>query len=450
VVPFVAAEQVWNRMTDMGMLLGIMSLDPGIRKRIDQHVTRTAEQNRMFLRELLMIPKPRMQEQDAIHFAADALTAAGCEVDVFEGEGIGEPTPAGPPLNCLAHRKGSDGGPSLLLEAHMDAVPVGMRERWTRDPWGAEEIDGRIYARGAHDDVAGAALVCVVARAIDALRLTPAGDVYFLLTTEEEYSDGGMRALIKRRPDLRPDAHLLVDGNGGPEECIVGHPGSVSFAVRIPGPFGSAQSPVLVHDGNPIEFASRVIEALRRLEEQIAQAPSTPVGALAWPKPTLVVVDVRSSGWISNVPEWCEVRFWGNVIPPMTIEQYRKAVESAVAESTRGAAGEWFAAHPPEVRWGPIEVPALVSSTDSPFYRALGEAHAASFGTTLVPRLIGGWGDMRLLNSGQSLFYGPGRGGGDHSYDEFYVLEDFNPMLRSLLYLIADWCGLREVGGEPA
>jgi acetylornithine deacetylase/succinyl-diaminopimelate desuccinylase-like protein len=39
------------------------------------------------------------------------------------------------------------------------------------------------------------------------------------------------------------------------------------------------------------------------------------------------------------------------------------------------------------------------------------------------------------------LFYGPGRGGGDHGYDEYYVLEDLNPMLRSLLYLVSDWCG---------
>ena len=89
---------------------------------------------------------------------------------------------------------------------------------------------------------------------------------------------------------------------------------------------------------------------------------------------------------------------------------------------------------------GPIDVPSMETPTDSPFYRALADSHRATFGTELKPRRIGGWGDMRLLGCANALFYGPGRGGGDHAYDEFYVLEDFNPMLRCLLNLTADWC----------
>ncbi|MBQ2714073.1 MAG: Sapep family Mn(2+)-dependent dipeptidase [Clostridia bacterium] len=34
--------------------------------------------------------------------------------------------------------------------SHVDVVPPG--EGWTRDPWGGEEIDGKIYGRGALDD----------------------------------------------------------------------------------------------------------------------------------------------------------------------------------------------------------------------------------------------------------------------------------------------------------
>jgi acetylornithine deacetylase/succinyl-diaminopimelate desuccinylase-like protein len=116
----------------------------------------------------------------------------------------------------------------------------------------------------------------------------------------------------------------------------------------------------------------------------------------------------------------------------------------ACVQRETGAAHQWFRDHPPRITWGPIDVPAMITSMDSPFYRALGAAHAESFGTTLAPRLIGGWGDMRLLGCEQALFYGPGRGGGDHGYDEYYQLEDLNPMLRSLLFLAADWCGNRQ------
>lgn len=414
-----------------------------LRSAIAKHVDATGESNLAFLQQLLAIPKLRMQEHEAIHFAAEALRKAGCEVDVFPGEGIGEPTPAGPPLNVLARRRsrggGSGGGRSLLLEAHMDTVPPGLRERWSRDPWAAEIVDGRIYARGAHDDIAGAALVCLVAGALESLQLNAEGDLFFLLTTEEEYSDGGMRALLKRHPDLKPDAHLLVDGNAEPQDCIVGHPGSVSFTIRIPGPFGTAQDPRLLHDGNPIEFASKLIEALRRLEDKIGQMSHPLVDGLAWPKPTVAIVGIQSAGWVSNVPERCDVQVWGNVIPPMTIAEYREAVTLCVQEAVSDHS--WFRQHPPQILWGPIDVPAMVTSMTSPFYRALSDAHTESFGTKLTPRLIGGWGDMRLLGCEQALFYGPGRGGGDHGYDEYYLLSDLNPMLQALVLLAVDWCG---------
>lgn len=43
--------------------------------------------------------------------------------------------------------------PAILLNSHTDVVPV-FREKWTRDPFGAERVldaDGkyRIYARGS-------------------------------------------------------------------------------------------------------------------------------------------------------------------------------------------------------------------------------------------------------------------------------------------------------------
>ena len=38
------------------------------------------------------------------------------------------------------------GGPTIALNAHGDVVPPG--EGWTRDPYGAEIVDGWMYGRG--------------------------------------------------------------------------------------------------------------------------------------------------------------------------------------------------------------------------------------------------------------------------------------------------------------
>ena len=42
-------------------------------------------------------------------------------------------------------------GPHLVLNGHIDVFPVETTEGWTRDPWGGELVDGKVYGRGACD-----------------------------------------------------------------------------------------------------------------------------------------------------------------------------------------------------------------------------------------------------------------------------------------------------------
>ena len=66
-------------------------------------------------------------------------------------------------LGCLLLR-GTGGGPSLMLNAHMD--PGAEMSGWTVDPYGAKFEDGWIWGIGAHDDKGG----CVAAiGAVDAV-----------------------------------------------------------------------------------------------------------------------------------------------------------------------------------------------------------------------------------------------------------------------------------------
>ena len=84
-----------------------------------------------------------MREHEAVRFLGRALQNAGVTVDYFEGEGLGEPTPDGPPLNLIGRRKSSGGGKSLLLQGHMDTVPPGDESRWTHGPWSGQIENGR-------------------------------------------------------------------------------------------------------------------------------------------------------------------------------------------------------------------------------------------------------------------------------------------------------------------
>lgn len=330
----------------------------------DSKIQAALNRYKAFLQQLLQIPTERMREHQAVRFVAQALQQSGCEVEVFQGLGIGEPTPDGPPINVFARRKGVGRGNSLLLGAHVDTVPPGRVERWTHGPWSGDIVDGRIYARGAHDDRSGAALLCMTADLLKELEVSTGGDLYFLITTEEEYSVGGMKAYLERPDRVRPDAYLMVDGNGA-GTCILGHPGALSFEVAIRGPFGTAQNPATVHDANAIELIGIVVKELRRFESDMRTKLERLGADVGWPPATVAVSEIASRGWISNVPEECVARGFCNVYPPLSLEEYKSDFETFVKEV--GACYPWLKANPPTISWGPLEVPALMVSEDSPF-----------------------------------------------------------------------------------
>ena len=314
---------------------------------LDAQLKRSLERYVGFLQQLLRILTERMYEHKAVRFFAQALGEAGCEVEVFESGGIGEPTPEGLPLNVVfARRKGAGGGNSLLLGAHLDTVPTGDPRKWTHGPWSAEIQEGRIYARGAHDDRSGAAILYMVVDLLNQLSLRTAGDLGLLVTTEEEFSTGGMKAYLKRPGRMHPDAYLMVDGNRA-NSSIVAHGGALSFQIGIPGPFGTAQLHSVVHDPNPIEWMSLVIRELRGFESRVREKLRARGADPRWPAPIVAITEIQSRGWISNVPEECVARGYGNVFPPLSLEECKQDFESFVKSLSGDCA--WLQAHPPAI-----------------------------------------------------------------------------------------------------
>lgn len=379
-----------------------------------------------------------MCEHRAVSRLAEKLRETGCEVDVFPGLGVGEPTPDGAPLNIFARRKGAGNGRRLLLGAHLDTVPPGDPGRWTYGPWSGEIVAGRIYARGAHDDRSGAALLWMVADLLERMESRLAGDVCFLVTTEEEFSGGGMRAYLRRPDRIHPDAYLMVDGNPR-ESCIVAHPAALTFKISVQGPFRTAQEPETVHAANAIELMSRLVLDLKGFETRIRAKHESLGTDRQWPRATVVVTDIGSQGWISNIPERCVASGFCNVFPPLSTDEYRSDFERFVRRRSQRHA--WLRDRPPKITWGPLDTPSLTLLPGSPFLDALARAHLGAFGFPLNTRHIGGWGDPRLLGCPQTIFYGPGGGGNDHTYDEYYELDDLEPVLAALVRLTLEWCG---------
>jgi len=55
--------------------------------------------------------------------------------------------------------------PQLLFNSHIDVVPVGNRDNWHHEPFGAEVMDGVLYGRGSADAKGCMAPMIIAAKA---------------------------------------------------------------------------------------------------------------------------------------------------------------------------------------------------------------------------------------------------------------------------------------------
>jgi succinyl-diaminopimelate desuccinylase len=105
-----------------------------------------SEETISFLRELVRAPSvnPPGDVSEAAAVCERPLIAAGFAVRTLAHE-PGKP-------NIVAEWGVRD-GPVLCFNAHLDVVPIGDESAWSHPPFAAEIADGRVYGRGAGDDI---------------------------------------------------------------------------------------------------------------------------------------------------------------------------------------------------------------------------------------------------------------------------------------------------------
>src|SRR3954462_892706 len=110
--------------------------------------------------------------------------------------------------NVIALRKGSGGGPKLVVSAHLDTVfPEGTDVT-------VKEKDVFILAPGIGDDSRGLAALLSLIKAVHANGIATVGDVMFVGTVGEEELGNlrGVKALFRDHADI--DGFISIDGLG--------------------------------------------------------------------------------------------------------------------------------------------------------------------------------------------------------------------------------------------
>ncbi len=162
-----------------------------------------------FLRDLIRIPSVNPPgnpvlaagrdttggETAAARYCADVLGSAGISASVLEAApGRG---------SCFARLPATvdEPLPPLVLLSHLDVVPV-EEERWSRDPFGGELVDGEVWGRGAVDMKDMVAMELAVMLALRRTGVPLRRDVIFAALADEEAGGTfGARHFVAQRPD---------------------------------------------------------------------------------------------------------------------------------------------------------------------------------------------------------------------------------------------------------
>lgn len=418
----------------------------GAEARVLAAIDRLEPVYRALLQALVRTPSQVGEEGAAQALVAGHMRDIGLDVDVFDinpaaiaGDQRFNPSPrsyAGRPC-VVGTRKGDGGGRSLVLNAHIDTVPVDGPEAWTFPPYGGVIDSGRIYGRGAADDKAGIVECLLVAHAIREAGVTLAGNLIVSSVVEDESTGNGSLAAVQR--GYVGDAVVIVDGTW-PERFIVSHMGHVSFQIRLPGTAGHATSA----GPNPVAAVGQVVTALQDYVSRRNSAQQTPWGTNDRPHFINLGI-VRGGVWPGSVPADCVIEGQCGFPPPETCAGAKDALREVLRDLAQSP--EWTLAAPASITFGGLETPPQVGDPHNPIVNLLVETVRERHGAVLQESVIAGHCDLRhyTATTSAACLYGPGGGRNVHGADEYFELAHLPLVAGNLACVALKWCGVSNV-----
>lgn len=410
------------------------------------------DQEVAFLAELSAHPSTRGNEQSAQAFMADELAARGLTVDRWNVEVddiahlpgfspvIGNYDDA---INVVGtHNSRNKTGKSLILNGHIDVVPVGPLDMWDTPPFEPRVDDGWMYGRGTGDMKAGLAANLFALDALRSLGFAPAADVHFQSVVEEECTGNGALACLQR--GYKADAVLIPEPFA--EDLVTAQLGVIWFQVHLKG--------IPVHvayagsGSNAIEAAIPLMAALHKMEDRW-NAPACRHASYSGHNHALNlnIGKIQGGDWTSSVPAWCIFDVRMGLFPGKSIEDAKREIEAVLNEAAQ--THPFLRNNAPEIVYHGFhaqgyELGDHKTAAADQAIATLEHAHRAVTGRTLNKIAITATTDARffgLYADTPALVYGP-KAEAIHGFNERVDLESVRRVTQATALFIADWCGL--------
>ena len=206
-----------------------------------------------FLRDIIAIPAESGEEEARCRRVLAEYEALGFDEAYFDG------------LGTVVARMGN--GPiKILMDGHIDCVGVGDRGAWDFDPFEGKEEDGKIWGRGAVDELPAIAAMAYGARILADRGWPEAVTLYLSASVMEEDCDGYCMLHLIERENVRPDYVVL----GEPTDLNVyrGQRGRLEATITTKGV--SAHGAHADHGINALYKMAPIISDVEELNTRLA------------------------------------------------------------------------------------------------------------------------------------------------------------------------------------
>ncbi|HIG43134.1 MAG: ArgE/DapE family deacylase [bacterium] len=426
-----------------------MKLNSDLEDKIIQSVKTNMDKQIAFTKELVRFPSVRGQEHTAQDFLFTQMKNRGLTMDRWSIDVADiKSHPGFSPVavdyaNAInvvgTHRPKAETGKSLILNGHIDVVPVGPLDMWEHPPF-EPHVDGDwLYGRGSGDMKAGIGANIFALDALKAIGYQPAATVYLQSVTEEECTgNGALSALVR---GYKADAAIIPEPMN--DYLVRTNIGVIWFKVHVKG------RPVHVADAssgaNAIDAAAYLISALKEFEKKRNALKSNYPHFANLDKPINVNVGkIEGGDWASSVPAWCTFDVRTALYPGEDARQGAREIEDFL----RNVSGNhpFLSNNPPEVEFNGFMAEGYELEPGSEAESTLSLAHKTVYQRDLEAVTSLAYLDGRvfvLYDNTPCLVYGP-TSGNIHGFDEKVSISSIEKVTSTIALYIAMWCGLEK------
>ncbi|CAN5748909.1 M20 family metallopeptidase [soil metagenome] len=298
-------------------------------EQLDDWIDAHFDEEVRFLQELIRVPTPTPPGNNAPHAerTAELLHHWGFEAEKYPVPQADVQAYGLESLTNLIVRRHYGEGPTIALNAHGDVVPPG--EGWTKDPFGGEIDDGKIYGRAAAVSKSDFATFTFAVRALESLKAQLKGSVELHFTYDEEFGGEMGPGFLLRNQLTQPD---LMIAAGFSYEVVTAHNGCLQMEVTVHGKMAHAAIPDSGIDA--LQGATKILNALYAQNQLYRQVTSKVEGIS---HPYLNIGRIEGGTNTNVVPGKVVFKLDRRMIPeenPVEVEaNIRQVIADAAAQS---------------------------------------------------------------------------------------------------------------------